>query len=560
MSKIIKKINTFGVNESSTNRTVSLRYDGITQLTTLILAPNFWDSVLSLFRSPDTFLSSIFWYPFNTRGDNTAGKLNVLNYESDVSAYDTYVLSPLFNMGRYKIPLNRANYWSYNGFSQIQAYLPLCGMVDIPLNDVLSVAGSDYGGDKPIYLYFRLGVDYRTGQGCYYIFTSTNYIENMIPIYDGKTVEISNSGDSFFDFYLTSKTETNSGNVLLKGVDVKYEVNGINYEKTFSMTQIGEDNSWISGSTQSSFRLDNYLSLQVETSKSNDSVFYASIDSETGEYSNGRLSLSKPGVTKITINGPKIKSISLSYGYNLYASQDIIFGYGENQYATKDYLYDNMVLVGTYQCQVGYPIPIPTSNTTDLYRNLLMGAVKSTVGALGSVGTLASPSSTYGSTSTTTYKSSTVGRSKSKGSRVKLLEETASTMTKIESGTEAKERAVKSKVFSTLDTASTTLSSLYSAGNIERISNSSLFGYTTDKIVVYVRTPIFNSSSFINPNGSAKKNAKIFGLPYGLTVPLNTVHGYTTVSEVHLDNTPTGIISEERELIEKLLGAGVFLP
>lgn len=557
--KIVKQINNYSF-DSPMSRTVSLDNSGIIQLSTLIDTPKFWDSLSSLFKSPTDFMSSIFWYPFNTHGTNSRGKLIVGQYdESGVSAYETYSYGPLLNMGKFKVPLNRNNYWSYNGFSQLQAMLPLCGMVDIPINDVLSVAGSNYNQD--IYLYFRMGVDYRTGQGVYYIFASTDDIETMNPIYSGRTINLSEAS-SDFTFNLMSRTASNIGCLSLKNIDVEYVVDNETYYASANLTEIGQEKNWSNGSSHLVIPVGD---LNLVINGSTDSAIYRAIISNDGnEYEDGRLLLYKSGISDIILSGGigyELKSVDFSYDYK-YAGReyDIILGYGENQYATKDYLYDNLVLVGTYQCQVGYPIPIPTSNTTDIYRNLLMGAVKSTVGVLGTIGAMSTPSSSYGNTTTTTYSSTTYGRSKSKGSRMKKIEETSSTKTKVESGVEPRERVIKNKAMSTLDTAVTTLSSLYSSGNIERISNSSMFGYLTENIVVYLRTPIFNTLSFINPTESSKRNAKIFGLPYGQTVALNEVHGYTTVSEVHLDNTPAGITSEEREMIDNLLGAGVFLP
>lgn len=558
MANIVKKVNTFGVSESSTNRSVSLKQSGMTQLVTFILSPNFWDSLLSMFKSPDSFMSSIFWYPFNTHGNNDVGKLNIMEYDSNVSAYDTYSLAPFFNMGKFKVPLSRLNYWSYNGFSQMQAYLPFCGLVDIPLNDVLSVASSDY--EQDIYLYFRLAVDYKSGQGCYYVFASTDDIESYIPMYSGTEVLLPKSDDKDFTFYLTSRTGFGRGSLRIRTIEIDYYNYDDEYTQTFTLTEIGANDQWENGTSHSTIPLNKYLYLQAYGNPAS-SRYYATI--ENGEYSDGYLELYYPEIKTLKIIGSAgvdIKSVTVNYTYAPIQSQDIILGYGNSLYADKDYLYDSLVLVGVYQCQVGYPIPIPTSNTTDLYRNLLMGAVKTTVGAIGSLSAVATPASSFGNTTTTTFTSTKTGRSTRKGSRLKTLEEITSTKTRTESGAGVKDRVVKSKTLSTIDSATTTLSSLYSSGNIERISNSAMFGYTSDNIIIYVRTPIFNDQTFNNPTDSAKQNAKIFGLPYGKTVPLIEVHGYTTVSEVHLDDTPAGITSDERELIDNLLGAGVFLP
>ena len=135
-----------------------LNYEGLDSLANLILNPN---PLESFFSKPDDWISTVMVYPFNIplgRNGTSQGKLQLGLYDTKIDCYDLLLVSEMYEMGEILIQPHFNNFADYDGYSKMEVWLPFLGSVDISLNDVMGK-----------YLKFRLGVDYISGQGIWYI-------------------------------------------------------------------------------------------------------------------------------------------------------------------------------------------------------------------------------------------------------------------------------------------------------------------------------------------------------------------------------------------------------
>ena len=135
-----------------------INYEGLDSLANLILNPN---PLESFFSKPDDWISTVMVYPFNIplgRNGTSQGKLQLGLYDTKIDCYDLLLVSEMYEMGEILIQSHFNNFADYDGYSKMEVWLPFLGTVDISLNDVIGK-----------YLKFRLGVDYISGQGIWYI-------------------------------------------------------------------------------------------------------------------------------------------------------------------------------------------------------------------------------------------------------------------------------------------------------------------------------------------------------------------------------------------------------
>ena len=140
-----------------------LNYEGLDSLANLILNPN---PLESFFSKPDDWISTVMVYPFNIplgRNGTSQGKLQLGLYDTKIDCYDLLLVSEMYEMGEILIQPHFNNFADYDGYSKMEVWLPFLGTVDISLNDVIGK-----------YLKFRLGVDYISGQGTWYICVGDN--------------------------------------------------------------------------------------------------------------------------------------------------------------------------------------------------------------------------------------------------------------------------------------------------------------------------------------------------------------------------------------------------
>ena len=139
-----------------------LSQTGVTSLAGIILNP----SVLqSFFSKPEDWLSRLLYFPYNIpqRLEKQTKKLQIGTYSTNIDVYDIDYPSEIYEMGELLIEPHFNNFADYDGYSKMEVWLPFLGTVDVSLNDVLGK-----------YLKFRLGVDYTSGQGTWYICVGDN--------------------------------------------------------------------------------------------------------------------------------------------------------------------------------------------------------------------------------------------------------------------------------------------------------------------------------------------------------------------------------------------------
>lgn len=152
--------------------------EGLGGLLAVMVYPNLFEAFLQMFRDVNDMISSIIWYPFeipsyanplaleigdiilNGTSIGTAPGHKVVCLEpffTDYTGGET-VRAKLIQLGTIHIDRYFNNYLDYEGYTSIQAFLPYLGFVDLPVNEVM---------DKTIE--FRLGIDWYTGKGTYYV-------------------------------------------------------------------------------------------------------------------------------------------------------------------------------------------------------------------------------------------------------------------------------------------------------------------------------------------------------------------------------------------------------
>ena len=131
--------------------------NGINSLANIILKP---DVLQSFFSKPEDWLSSLLFFPYTIpiRFNTPTKKLQIGTYSTDIDCYVINIASEIYEMGELLIEPHFNNFADYDGYSKMEVWLPFLGTVDVSLNDVIGK-----------YLKFRLGVDYTSGQGTWYI-------------------------------------------------------------------------------------------------------------------------------------------------------------------------------------------------------------------------------------------------------------------------------------------------------------------------------------------------------------------------------------------------------
>ena len=131
--------------------------NGIGSLANIILKP---DVLQSFFSKPEDWLSSLLFFPYtiHIRFNTPTKKLQIGTYSTNIDVINFDYPSDIYEMGEILIEPHFNNFADYDGYSKMEVWLPFLGTVDVSLNDVLGK-----------YLKFRLGVDYTSGQGTWYI-------------------------------------------------------------------------------------------------------------------------------------------------------------------------------------------------------------------------------------------------------------------------------------------------------------------------------------------------------------------------------------------------------
>lgn len=202
----------------------------------------------------------------------------------------------------------------------------------------------------------------------------------------------------------------------------------------------------------------------------------------------------------------------------------------------------NTRIIGTQSVQIGTQIPLGSSNATDVYRNIIMGAVKTagvvTAGyAMGAMGVTSSGATT---------KTVTTARNKATGRQITMATKTKQTTYDPYSYT--KQHAVEG----CFDTAVNALNSMHTSVSVDKPNNAIIMANAPKSIKVVRYLPkIVDVDENYN---------HLYGKPLGEVKLLSTVSGYTEISRVHFEGEGFASCTEtEFAMIEQEFSNGIIL-
>lgn len=207
----------------------------------------------------------------------------------------------------------------------------------------------------------------------------------------------------------------------------------------------------------------------------------------------------------------------------------------------------NETFVCNYVFDLGIDIPIGSSNVSDIARNVLLGAIKTTATVAAMAYGMVLPPTTI----TETYEDISIASSRGdyKGARMIPRSMTESRGSKVTTHNVSKNHL--KPISETVSASASILNNNFLQGHGDRPNNAmSMWAYNNIPCL-YIYSPIVDNVT--------EEYKKIKGQPLGLTLKLSQVSGYTTISNILLEGFSTAT-SEEMSRIERLLAEGVILP
>lgn len=204
--------------------------------------------------------------------------------------------------------------------------------------------------------------------------------------------------------------------------------------------------------------------------------------------------------------------------------------------------------IGVYNCVLGYEIPINNTNAAEIKRNLVLGAVQ-TVGniALTAAGLVPTATTTSNETQSVTTKSTV--RNPNTNRQIISGTNTQTTQNQRESKTYYKKNYA-SEVF---DYGVSALNNMHLSATSDKIGNSLILENSVSSIYVCIYRPKLQEVD--------ENYLKLYGKPLGQTKTLNSVHGFTKISAIHLEGQNFGSITKsEMAELEEALNDGIILP
>lgn len=211
-------------------------------------------------------------------------------------------------------------------------------------------------------------------------------------------------------------------------------------------------------------------------------------------------------------------------------------------------------IIGTYTTKLCIDLPIGSTDTADVYRNIIMGAVKG-------IGTAISSYAMFGagtgiSTSTTTTTKTTSG-TYDRFSPTTHRPLKGGTWSRTESGTSERtydnQSYLKGRAIAeTFNTGEQALSAMHISASIDRPNNTTALVNAPTSIKIVVKRPRYKDIGV--------GYGELYGYPCGKVLDLSTVSGYTEITEVHIEGEAfeQATQSELAQLQDELLN-GVIL-
>lgn len=206
----------------------------------------------------------------------------------------------------------------------------------------------------------------------------------------------------------------------------------------------------------------------------------------------------------------------------------------------------NSKIIGIYNFQLGAQIPISSTGSIDVARNLTMGALRLTA-SLASSG-ISEAIGAYQTVTTTTDKTVKTKRNPKTGRQIK-----SSTTSKTrESVTDYGSYQKGHRVNECFSTAVQALSTLALSPTSDKPNNLLVNNIGCESIKIIRKT-----AKFVD---TGTGYAKLYGYPVGAVYKLSNLSGYTVISSCHLDGEGFTGTLEEKLMIEEALADGIILP
>lgn len=203
-------------------------------------------------------------------------------------------------------------------------------------------------------------------------------------------------------------------------------------------------------------------------------------------------------------------------------------------------------IIGVYNFQLGAVIPISSTGSVDVARNLTMGAIR--LGAALASSGISEAIGAYQTVSTVTDK--TVRKTFNKKNPQGKTDWTRERERRTVSDSSQHQKAVRmNECFST---AAQALASLALSPTSDKPNNLLVNNIGCESIKIIRKTARFVDTG--------TGYAKLYGYPVGTVYKLSDLSGYTVISSCHLDGSGFTGTLEEKLMIEEALGDGIILP
>ena len=199
-------------------------------------------------------------------------------------------------------------------------------------------------------------------------------------------------------------------------------------------------------------------------------------------------------------------------------------------------------ILSTHTCQIGMEIPIGTTNTANVYRNLIMGAVKGVSTALSSyaISSLGATGGTATSKEVRTARNEKTGRQITKATK------------KIETKYNNSNYQFGKSIIGVFDYATDSLNNMHISASTDRSNNPTTMINTCKSIKVIRYYPKLITTD--------ENYGKLYGYPLGQTKVLSTLSGYTEISNIHIEGEGfKSATQKEILMLKEALSDGIIL-
>lgn len=200
-------------------------------------------------------------------------------------------------------------------------------------------------------------------------------------------------------------------------------------------------------------------------------------------------------------------------------------------------------IIGTYSFNLGVNIPLGQTGMADTIRNMSMSVIKGAT----MMGTHIALANSGGTGGTSVQKTVRTARNPSTGRQI--TKATKTTTTEYDNRPYHKGRAITSA----FETASTALENMSLNPSIDRPNNAFISDMSPRCIYIVTKRAIMNEAD--------SGYNSLYGKPLGSVRALNTVNGYTEVTNIHFEGTGfSNATKSEIAMIEEAFSDGVILP